>query len=64
MTSVSGHWMHFVSKIRQTVAGITMTSQFHDFFGSSSWRVFAVWNHCVATAEYYLPLPALPYWQN
>jgi hypothetical protein len=31
MTFVSGHWMHFVLKIRQTVAGISMTSQFKDF---------------------------------
>ena len=31
MTSISGHWMHFVLKKCQTVAGISMTSEFHDF---------------------------------
>ena len=48
MTFISGHWMHFISKTRQTVAGMSMTSQFHDFFGSNFWRVFDVWNHCAA----------------
>ena len=40
MTSVSGHWMHFIFKIRQTVAGIFITSQFHEFLLSHFWRVF------------------------
>ena len=30
--SVSGHRIHLISKIRQTVAGISMANQFHEFF--------------------------------
>ena len=30
--SVSGHFMHFIFKICQTVADTIMTSQFHEFF--------------------------------
>ena len=29
---VSGHWIPFIFKICQTVAGIRMMRQFHDFF--------------------------------
>ena len=47
MTSASGLWMDFVLKNRQTVAVISMTSEFHDFFGSNFWRVLAIWNYCV-----------------
>ena len=40
MTSVSGHWMRIIFKICQTVAGIIITSQFHEFLLSHFWRVF------------------------
>jgi hypothetical protein len=32
MSFVSGHCLYFLLKIRQTDAGIIMTSQFHNFF--------------------------------
>jgi hypothetical protein len=48
MISVSGHCICFVLNICQTGAGITMTNQFHEFCGSNSWWVFAIWNHSVA----------------
>ena len=36
----------------QTVAGIlTMTSQFHEFFGAIFWRVFDVWPHFVVASK-------------
>jgi len=35
--SVSGHCMCLVLKICQTVAGISKTSAFHEFFGSNFW---------------------------
>ena len=43
--------MHFVLKSCQTVAGITMTSQFHEFFGAIFWRVFDVWPHFVVASK-------------
>ena len=51
MISVSGHGMHFVLKSCQTVAGITMTSRFHEFFGPIFWRVFEVWPHFVVASK-------------
>jgi len=38
--TVSGHCMRLVLKICQTVAGMSKTSPFHEFFGSNFWRVF------------------------
>ena len=48
LISVSGHCMHFILKICQTVLDISMTSQFHEFlnsifgvillFGPTVWR--------------------------
>ena len=38
--SVSNHFRCIISKICQTVSGISMTSQFHDFFESHFWRIF------------------------
>lgn len=43
--SVSGHCMCLVLKICQTVAGISKTSPFHEFFGSNFWLVFDIWPH-------------------
>ena len=40
MTSVSGHWMRFIFKICQTVAGIIISSQLHEFLRSHFWRFF------------------------
>ena len=34
LISVSGYWIFFIFKIRQTAAVTTVTSKFHDFFGS------------------------------
>jgi hypothetical protein len=42
--SVSGHLcMHFIWKFCQTVAGIRMIHQFHNFFSLIFWRVFTLW---------------------
>ena len=41
--SLNAHRINY--EFLQTVASISMTSQFHDFLGSNFWRVFAVWNH-------------------
>ena len=35
LISVSGHCMHFILKICLTVAGISKTSQFHEFLNST-----------------------------
>ena len=43
LISVSSHCKRFIFKIRQTVAGTSITSRFHDFFKSHFWRVFAIW---------------------
>ena len=43
---VSGHCMRFVFKIYQTVAGVSATSQFHEFVEFYFWRVFAIWTNC------------------
>ena len=34
-----GDYMRLIFKICQTVAGVSMTSQFHEFFQSDFWRV-------------------------
>ena len=41
--SVSGHCMWVIFKICPTVAGWSIIGQFHDFFKSNVWRVFAIW---------------------
>jgi hypothetical protein len=43
--SISGHCMHLLLKICQTVAGITMIGQFpkYFFFGSNFWWGFDTW---------------------
>ena len=46
ITSVSGNGMSFMCKICQTVAGINITSQFHEFFESHFWREFRIWPNC------------------
>ena len=32
----------FIFKICETVAGMSMTSQFHEYYESHFWRVFAI----------------------
>ena len=41
MISVSGDYIRIIFKICQTVAGISITSQFHEFLKCNFWRVFA-----------------------
>ena len=41
ITSVSSHFMQFILKICQTVAGTGMSGQFHEFFKSDFYRVFS-----------------------
>jgi hypothetical protein len=38
--------MSFILIICQTVAGISVVRQFHDFFKSNFWRVFDIWPYC------------------
>ena len=47
IVSVSGYVKHYIFKICQIVAGISMIRQFHEFFESHFWRVFDVWRNCV-----------------
>ena len=42
MISVSGDYIRIIFKICQTVAGISITSHFQDFFKSNFWRVFTL----------------------
>ena len=46
IVSVSGHCMRFIFMICQTVAGISITSQFHEFCKSNFRRVFVIWPNC------------------
>ena len=45
--SVSGQFHCFIFKICQTVVGNIMMNQFHDFFLSIFWRIFAICSYCV-----------------
>ena len=64
INSVSGHWLPFVLKICQTVAGICMTSQFHEIlnnifggflhFGPTMGRPYPTQMYSVST------VPAIP----
>ena len=49
--SVSGHCMHFLLKTCQSIAGITLSSQFNEFFGAILWRVFDLWPHLVVASK-------------
>ena len=49
--SVSGHCMHFLLKTCQCIAGITLSSQFNEFFGAILWRVFDLWPHLVVASK-------------
>ena len=44
--SVSGYCLHYIFKICQIAAGISMIRQFHEFSKFNSWRVFAIWFTC------------------
>ena len=54
MISVSIHWMHIVLKVCQTVAGISLTDQFHEFFGIFG-GYFDIWPNCTGTHFLLLP---------
>ena len=58
MISVSGHCMHFMFKICQTVADINMSSQFHEFFNQFL-AGFVTWSYRAtgqARIDYLAPL--------
>ena len=44
--------MSFIIKKCQTVAGISMVRQFHDFLKSNFWRVFDIWPYCAGTQRH------------
>ena len=51
--SVSGHCTCFILKICQTVAGMHLTSQFHEFLESYFGRYFAFWYNCANAWVYW-----------
>ena len=59
LINVSGHCMHFIFKICQSVPGISITkylvSQFHEFSEFYFWRIFATWANCEQQPSLLLP---------
>ena len=49
--SVSGHWTYFIFKVRQTIAGIIVISQFNEFSNLIFGGFFAIWNHCARRGQ-------------
>jgi hypothetical protein len=70
--SVSGLCVRFTFKICQIIAGISIICQFHDFFKSHFWRVFAIWPNCarlVRTSDLFAMYEtgntsSLPFWRT
>ena len=50
--------MSFILKICQTVAGISMVRQFHDFLKSNFGRVFDIRPYCAAGSLLYVQTPS------
>ena len=58
ITSVSGY-LSFTFKTCQIVAGASMIHQFHEFFESHFWRVFAIWPSCASQPSLVVIVAAL-----
>ena len=48
--SISGKWMSITFKIGQTVAGISIISQFYELFWFNFRRNFAFWPNCASSS--------------
>ena len=49
--SVSGHGIQFIFKICQTVVGLSVTNQFHDFLNLFHGGFFDTWPNCEAAGR-------------